>query len=183
MSKVMFNTLISTAELALHLNDPQWAICDCRHDLANPEAGKRAYAESHIPGARFVHLEQDLSAPLTGKNGRHPLPDAEKFRATLGRLGIDSSKQVVVYDASGGAFAARLWWMLRWQGHVDVAVLDGGFPKWLAEDRPATSGMPQVHETKFTAVPQKNAWVDAGFVETYVGKPGMLLIDARSPDR
>ena len=107
------STLISPSGLAAHLEDASWVVCDCRHDLADTETGRRAYAESHIPGARFVHLDEDLSAPKTGKNGRHSLPDPEKFMRRLGELGIDSAKQVVAYDASGGPYAARLWWMLR----------------------------------------------------------------------
>jgi thiosulfate/3-mercaptopyruvate sulfurtransferase len=96
---VNFTTLISVAELAGHPGDPNWVICDCRHDLANIHAGRRAYAESHIPGARFVHLDEDLSAPKSGRNGRHPLPDPGTFARRLGELGIDNAKQVVAYDA------------------------------------------------------------------------------------
>ena len=113
----MFTTLISVEELAQHLDDPDWVICDCRHDLARYEAGRRAYDEAHIPGARFLHLDEDLSGPKTGLNGRHPLPHPLTFALRLGALGIDNTKQVVAYDASGGCYAARLWWMLRWVGH------------------------------------------------------------------
>jgi len=102
-----YTTLISATDLAAHLHDTNWVVCDCRHDLADTEAGRRAWAESHIPGARFVHLDEDLSAPKTGTNGRHPLPDPAAFTRRLGSLGIDGSKQVVAYDASGGYYAAR----------------------------------------------------------------------------
>src|SRR5258705_12465173 len=141
---VTFSTLISAAELARHLEDPAWVVCDCRHDLADPEAGRRAYAGSHISGARFVHLDEDLSAPKTGKNGRQPLPDAEKFIRRLGELGIDGAKQVVAYDASGGPYAARLWWMLRWLGHDAVAVLDGGWNAWTKAGNPVTAPIPAI---------------------------------------
>ncbi len=175
-------TLVSTSLLAKHLDDPRWVICDCRHDLADPGAGRRAYVAAHIPSARFVNLDSDLSAPPTGRNGRHPLPSPEKFCETLGRLGIDREKQVVAYDSAGGAFAARLWWLLRWQGHSRVAVLDGGFPKWLAEKRPVSSEAPRIEPVIFHPKPQNNS-VDVRFVETHLGQIDMLLIDARSPER
>src|SRR5690242_1493768 len=111
-----YTTLISATDLASHIEDAGWIVCDCRHDLADAGAGHRAYAVSHIPGARFVHLDEDLSAPKTGKNGRHPLADPAAFSRRAGELGIDGTKQVVAYDASGGPYAARLWWMLRWLG-------------------------------------------------------------------
>jgi len=136
-------TLVSTTELAAHLEDASWVVFDCRHDLANPDAGAIAYAATHIPGARFLHLDRDLSAPKSGKNGRHPLPDPQAFMRSLGAAGVDSSKQVVAYDAKIGVYAARLWWMLRWLGHENVAVLDGGYAKWLHEGRPATAAVPQ----------------------------------------
>ncbi|MGH8756918.1 MAG: sulfurtransferase, partial [Burkholderiales bacterium] len=142
-------TLVSTSLLAKHLNDPRWVICDCRHDLADPGAGRRAYVAAHIPSARFVNLDTELSAPSTGNNGRHPLPSPEKFCETLGKLGVDRKKQVVAYDSAGGAFAARLWWLLRWQGADRVAVLDGGFPKWLAEKRPTSSEAPRIEPVMF----------------------------------
>ena len=123
-------TLISAEETAEHLKDPDWVICDCRHDLADYSAGYRAYRNGHIPGARFLHLDVDLSGPKTGLTGRHPLPHPATFSLRLGALGIDNSKQVVAYDDSGGPFAARLWWMLRWVGHERVAVLDGGLQAW-----------------------------------------------------
>src|SRR5688572_21150958 len=129
----MPTTLVSTGELAAR---PQWRVFDCRHDLARPELGEQQYREAHIPGALFAHLDRDLSATKTGRNGRHPLPKPETFIAWVGRQGLQASDQVVCYDAGNGAIAARLWWMLRWIGHRAVAVLDGGLAKWLAEKRP-----------------------------------------------
>ncbi len=132
-----FTTVISTTDLTQHLNDPSWLIIDCRHDLANPEVGYFAYEHGHIPGARFAHLDRDLSDQRCGSNsefrGRHPLPERHAFIDTLRRLGVNDDSQVVVYDAHGGMFAARLWWMLRWVGHEAVAVLDGGLSAWLAQ--------------------------------------------------
>ncbi|MGP1676878.1 MAG: sulfurtransferase [Burkholderiales bacterium] len=175
-------TLISTAELAAHLDDPAWAVLDCRHDLAKPDSGAQAYATAHIPGARFLHLDRDLSAPTTGKNGRHPLPDAQVFAQTLGAAGIDSNKQLVAYDAQTGVYAARLWWMLRWLGHENVAVLDGGYAKWVREGRAVTSAVPRPAPVRFFGQPHAMS-VDADDVLRSIGQPGRILIDARAPDR
>jgi len=175
-------TLISTAELAAHLEDAGWVIFDCRHDLAKPDSGVQDYAKAHIPGARFLHLDRDLSAPATGTNGRHPLPEAQAFMRTLGAAGVDSSKQVIAYDAKMGVYAARLWWMLRWLGHENVAVLDGGYAKWTDEGRPVTGAVPQPAPTRFTGQPRP-MWVDANEVLRSIGQPGRILVDARAPDR
>ncbi|HKW36965.1 MAG TPA: rhodanese-like domain-containing protein, partial [Burkholderiales bacterium] len=110
---MILTALVDTATLARHLGDPDWVVFDCRHDLADPGRGRAEYGQRHVPGARFLHLDEDLSAPKTGKNGRHPLPDPAKLAATLGQAGVDSAKQVVAYDAQGGMVAARLWWLLR----------------------------------------------------------------------
>src|SRR5215813_4839568 len=110
----MPTTLAGTAELAAH---PEWRVFDCRHDLARPGLGEEQYREAHIPGALFAHLDRDLSAPKTGRNGRHPLPQPEAFTSWLARCGVNPSDQIVCYDAANGAMAARLWWMLRWIGH------------------------------------------------------------------
>ena len=175
-------TLVSTAELAAHLDDPTWVVFDCRHDLAKPDSGARAYATAHIPGARFLHLDRDLSAPPTGKNGRHPLPDPPVFMRTLGAAGVDSSKQVIACDAQTGVYAARLWWMLRWLGHENVAVLDGGYAKWTHEARPVSSAVPQPAPAHF-AGQRRAISVDADDVMRSLGQPGRILIDARAPDR
>src|SRR5262245_26102483 len=135
-----FSTLIDTATLASHLHDPDWAIVDCRANLKDPAWGGREYAAGHIPNAVFASLDEDLSAQKTGTNGRHPWPDAARMSDALGRFGIDRSVQVVAYDQDTGMFASRLWWLLRWLGHDAVAVLDGGFRKWISENRPVVSG-------------------------------------------
>jgi thiosulfate/3-mercaptopyruvate sulfurtransferase len=158
-------------------------ICDCRHDLADTEAGRLAYAESHIPGARFVHLDEDLSAPKTGKNGRHPLPDPDKLVRRLGELGIDGTKQVVAYDASGGPYAARLWWMLRWLGHDAVAVLDGGWNAWTKGGNPVTAQLPAIKATRFSGRTRSDLARDVNSVAAGIGKGGPLLVDARAPNR
>ena len=121
-----FRTLISTAALALNLDDPAFAIVDCRAKLDDLEWGAREHAAAHIPGAVHADLTNDLSGPKSGTNGRHPMPDAQALAQTFGRLGIASGVQVVAYDQDNGMFASRLWWLLRWLGHDAVAVLDGG---------------------------------------------------------
>ena len=179
----MHTTLVSVAELAAHLDDAGWAVCDCRHDLADVGAGRRAYDESHVPGARFVHLDEDLSAPKTGRNGRHPLPDPDTFARRLGELGVDSAKQVVAYDASGGYYAARLWWMLRWLGHDAAAVLDGGWNAWLAARHSISKEAPKIRTARITPRLRAVATVDARIIAERLGKPGPFLLDARAPNR
>jgi thiosulfate/3-mercaptopyruvate sulfurtransferase len=177
-----YTTLVSTAQLARHIDDPEWVVIDCRHDLASPDAGAREYAGGHVPGARFLHLDRDLAAPVTGKNGRHPLPDPQVFMRTLENAGVASDKQVIAYDGQTGVYAARLWWMLRWLGHESVAVLDGGYGKWTREQRPVTAALPVVSQTRFTGAPRKT-WIDVGEVLRSLEEPGQVLVDARSADR
>jgi len=179
----MRTTLVSTSELATHLDEAAWVICDCRHDLADTAAGRRAYAEAHIPGARFVHLDEDLSAPKTGRNGRHPLPDPERFAQRLGELGISTASQVVGYDASGGYYAARLWWMLRWLGHEAAAVLDGGWQAWTRAGLPVTDAPPVIRPAQFRRGKPLAQPVTAAEVAGDSGKPQPRLLDARAPNR
>jgi thiosulfate/3-mercaptopyruvate sulfurtransferase len=131
--------LISTGELAERLSDPDLLVADCRFELGQPDAGLAAYQAGHVPGAVHVDLEKALSAAVTPATGRHPLPSPDAFAATLGRLGIGNSTRVACYDSGSGAFAARLWWMLRWLGHDAVAVVDGGFKAWVDEGRPVST--------------------------------------------
>jgi len=175
-------TLVSTDILAAHLPDPRWVVFDCRHDLARPAWGRAAYLESHIPGARFMHMDEDLAGPLTGRNGRHPLPDAAAFAAKLGAAGVGPGTQVVAYDAQGGVNAARLWWMLRWLGHDAAAVLDGGLGKWLRDERPQTAELPRIAPAAFAPRARALA-VDVDFVASHLRDPGMRLVDARSAER
>ena len=179
----MYTTLVSSHELARHLGERDWIVCDCRHDLGDYEAGRRAYADSHIPGARFLHLDEDLSGPKTGVNGRHPLPHPLTFALRLGALGIDDSRQVVAYDASGGCYAARLWWMLRWVGHTAVAVLDGGWQAWREQGLPVTAEKPFTQPTAYTLHLRPELAVDADYVLTHLNDSQITVVDARSPDR
>lgn len=179
----MFRTLITTDELETHLGQPDLVICDVRHDLARPdEWGRQQYESGHIPGAVFVHLDRDLSAAMTGTNGRHPLPTPEAAADTFGRLGIAPGRQVVAYDQGGGAFAARLWWMLHWLGFDSAAVLDGGYAKWSGEGRvvSADEDTPAPAEFKIRRV---TPTVNATGVMASLGRQGLLMLDARAPQR
>jgi thiosulfate/3-mercaptopyruvate sulfurtransferase len=176
-------TLVSAEETAAHLRDPDWIICDCRHDLADYSAGYRAYRNGHIPGARFLHLDVDLSGPKTGLTGRHPLPHPATFCLRLGALGIDNSKQIVAYDDSGGPYAARLWWMLRWVGHTRAAVLDGGWAGWNRAKLPVTIEQPAVEAATFTGRVQQDAAADSAQIVARLKDRKATVIDARSPDR
>ena len=176
-------TLVSAKETAAHLDDPQWVICDCRHDLADYSAGYRAYRSGHIPGARFLHLDVDLSGPKTGLNGRHPLPHPATFCLRLGALGISNDTQVIAYDEPGGVYASRLWWMLRWVGHTRVAVLDGGWQNWTDANLPVTVEQPVVEPASYHGRAQKQITVDSTQLLAQLGKSGTLVFDARSADR
>lgn len=179
---MVFSTLVSTADLAHHLAEANWVICDCRHDLLEPDTGRSAHARAHIPGAHFLHIDEDLSGPKLGQNGRHPLPQADKLTARLGGIGVDRDSQVIAYDAHGGMFAARLWWLLRWLGHEAVAVLDGGIPKWIAEGRPITADSAPARPRTFERSPGILP-VNATFVLTHLDGHGMRLLDARAAER
>jgi thiosulfate/3-mercaptopyruvate sulfurtransferase len=178
----MFTTLVATGELARHLDDPRWTVFDCRHDLLRPGLGRIEYVRAHIPGARFLHMDEDLAGPTTGTNGRHPLPDPTVFAAKLGAAGVGADTQVVAYDAEGCVNAARLWWLLRWLGHDAVAVLDGGLGKWMREKRPVTAELPRVAPARFDARLRPLA-VDAGLVLAQLRTPAMKIVDARSAER
>jgi thiosulfate/3-mercaptopyruvate sulfurtransferase len=181
----MFDTLVETEALAAHLDDPAWVLLDCRAALADPEAGPKLYATSHIPGARHIHLERELSSPVTPDTGRHPLPDRRHLADTLGLAGVDADTQIVAYDDMQGAYAARLWWLARWLGHTQVAVLNGGWQQWLKEERPVTTALPASRPREF---PLRDLAQDPQISVTDVlelvrGRKHGLLLDARAPAR
>lgn len=180
---VTHRTLVDTETLASLLADPQVVVVDCRFDLTNTGAGEAAYEQAHIPGAVYAHLDRDLSGPKTGTNGRHPLPAPDALVRTLGRLGVGPGVQVVAYDQDSGMYASRLWWLLRWMGHGAVAVLDGGFAKWAAEQRPAASGVDTRPSREFTGAPQAALTVSAAQVPQVAGSAHARLVDARAPER
>ena len=181
-------TLIEPRELALHLDDPGWAIIDCRFDLARPDWGARAFADGHIPHALYAHLEHDLSGPRTPRSGRHPLPEVELLAATFARFGIDERVQVIAYDQSTGAFAARLWWLLRWLGHAQVAVLNGGLAAWVRAGLPLSTTIEARAPRRFRATADARRVVSGSEVAALVSADALAraeqpLIDARSADR
>jgi thiosulfate/3-mercaptopyruvate sulfurtransferase len=177
----MFTTLISVDDLAAHLDDPRWIIFDCRHDLAAPDAGEALYRASRLPGARFLHLDRDLAGPMTGRNGRHPVPDPDTLAAKLAAAGVRSDTQVVGYDAHGGMYAARLWWLLRWLGHDAVAVLDGGWQAWTGEGRSIETTAPAALDRGELNVSLAPLAVPIDALQK--DRAGMVLVDARAPDR
>lgn len=176
-----FSALISVASLASALGEPELVIVDCRASLQDPAAGPAAYAEAHLPGAVFAGLLEDLSGPIVpGRTGRHPLPSVAALVDKLRAWGIGLQSQVVVYDDAGGAFAARLWWLLRWLGHETVALLDGGIAAWLAAGQPITRELPAPHVGDFTPRPHPHLLADAA--ELLQSAPRKVF-DARAPER
>lgn len=179
----MFSTLIDPASLASHVGDPEWIVVDCRFDLADPARGEQQYVEAHIPGARYAHLDRDLSGVPNGSNGRHPLPSPDQMRERFGRLGITPGHQVIAYDADSGMFAARLWWMLRYMGHDAVAVLDGGLARWVREGHPTREGRETGAPASFAGEP-RTAWrLTADDVLGGLNEANRLMVDARTNER
>lgn len=176
-----FTTLISPDQLSSRLGQPGWAIFDCRFDLADTEKGERAYRAGHIPGAVYAHLDRHLSGPITPASGRHPLPDSEVFQRWLGGQGISNSSQVVAYDDSGGSMAVRLWWLLRWLGHYRVAVLDGGWPGWIAAGLPVTRQIVAPRHATFSGVPDTSMVVTTQSL--LAADAGLQLVDMRTAER
>ena len=191
---MVFRTLIDAGSLQALLGTPQLVLIDCRFDLMHPAAGRQAFLEAHIPGARHADLNHDLAAPIGADTGRHPLPAPAAFAATLTRLGITNACQVIAYDDANGSFAARLWWMLRWVGHDAVAVLDGGYQAWRKLGGPLQSGEPApaaVGNLGFTPRPAGAALITTAGLERALFAPAPptprtpkpLLVDARAPQR
>jgi thiosulfate/3-mercaptopyruvate sulfurtransferase len=178
-----YTTLVNTQTLANHLDDPSWVKLDCRFSLGDPGAGRRAYTIEHIPGARYAHLDEDLSSPVSETTGRHPLPSPNTLAEKLGCWGVDRSKQLIVYDDAGGAIAGRLWWLLRWLGHESVAVLDGDFRKWRREARPMISDESPLETKAFHPGINPDLWVDTAEIERIVAGEEGKIIDARSEER
>ena len=187
----MYTTLITASELAARIDDPKLVVVDCRHDLMNLAAGADSYAAGHLPGAVFGNMETALSGAKRGADGRfrgrHPLPEQAALLATLRSWGVDDDSLVVAYDAHGGMFAARLWWLLRWLGHPAVAVLDGGLAAWQSQALPMTTEAPASRRGAIGAHTPLVQTVSADDVLANVlaniGTGDVTVIDARAPDR
>lgn len=176
--------LISSTELVQAMVDQRVRIVDCRFELLDPGAGRRLYADGHVPGAMFADLDRDLAAPVTAGSGRHPLPDAQTLASTLGRLGISNSSRVVVYDQGNGALASRCWWLLRWLGHDDAQLLDGGFASWKRRGLPIETGDHKRRAVEFVAAPRDELVLQAHEIAAAGEECGALqLVDARDRDR
>jgi thiosulfate/3-mercaptopyruvate sulfurtransferase len=176
-----FGPLVDVAWLHAHAGDPDVRVIDVRWYMRD-RRGADEYARGHVPGAVFVDLDRDLSAPVGP--GRHPLPAREAFERAMRRAGVSAQTRVVAYDDAGGSIAARLWWLLRYFGHARVAVLDGGLPAWTAAGHPLVAEVPAVPEGTFTAAPPRDeATVDKAYVAAARTREGVLLLDARAPER
>ena len=187
INPMTYTTTISIDELSRFLGETDWAVLDCRYSLADPGSGRLAYQAAHVPGAVYVHLDEDLCAPVVpGKTGRHPLPPVGKLAESFSRWGIERGVQVVVYDdypGGSGAIAARCWWSLRYLGHAAVAVLDGGWVRWRAAGLPARVGVEERHRRQFVADVQPHMLASVDDVQAARFDPAYRLFDSRSPDR
>ncbi|HWY72402.1 MAG TPA: sulfurtransferase [Burkholderiaceae bacterium] len=178
-----YDTLIDADTLRLNLGRPGWRVIDCRHDLLHPGAGWQAYLDGHIAGAVYAHLDRDLSGPRTPGSGRHPLPDPDRLAESFRTWGIDPQTQIVAYDASGGSFAGRLWWLARWLGHDRVALLDGGWQAALKAALTIESGAASPPPGRFERTSPREQPVHVDAVQAVRSDPDWLIVDARAPDR
>ncbi|TWT17482.1 sulfurtransferase [Luteimonas marina] len=182
MTRSGWNTLVQPEALAAALDERDVVVVDCRFSLADPEAGEQAYRAGHIPGARYAHLDRDLSDHGKQGQGRHPWPDASDFSARLSDWGISPGSRVLAYDAGDGAFAARLWCLLKMLGHEAVAVLDGGWARWTALGLPVDAAVPSPSPAAYAATFDASRLFDADGVRRHLDAGGLVL-DARAPER
>jgi thiosulfate/3-mercaptopyruvate sulfurtransferase len=175
--------LISAEQLAERLDDANVIVVDCRFNLMDPAAGRAAWATGHIPGAFYADLDQDLAAPRAATTGRHPLPDPQHLGAILGGWGLEPNLTVVAYDDVGGAVAARLWWLLRWAGHQQVALLDGGWQAWQQADLPVEQAQPSLAEGAYPIKPGMMPTITVDEVQESLQQEQLVLLDARDAKR
>lgn len=175
--------VVSMKWLLARMYEPDLVIADCRFVLGQPDAGRLAYEESHIPGAVYLDLERDLSSLIGEHGGRHPLPDAAELAARLSRAGIGNGTRVVAYDDQGGAMASRLWWLLRYLGHEQVYVMDEGFSAWQREGFPVSAEQKIIVPSSFVATVQHNMLVEVDDVREALGTDRFVLVDSRDPAR
>jgi len=176
--------LIDAEQLQMRIDDKDLRILDCRFDLAQPDAGRDVFLAGHIPGAVYADLDKDLAGSVCAGSGRHPLPEATELERTFGRLGISSGTQVVVYDAGSGAFAARAWWLLRWLGHEQVRLLEGGIGRWQELGLPLQEGNVSVAAKPFSGTARSELVVEIDEILMHAAGVKLLtLVDAREEAR
>lgn len=178
-----YTNVIAPADLAESIGNTDWVVVDCRFDLNDVQAGRHAYEEGHLPGAVYADLETDLSSVPHAAQGRHPLPDSQALAERLGAWGIGDDTQVVAYDDAGGAWAGRLWWLLRWLGHDRVAVLDGGVPAWVAEGHALSRDEAEPIPRSFTPRPDPGQLADTEALAEELARGDCLLVDVRAAAR
>jgi thiosulfate/3-mercaptopyruvate sulfurtransferase len=178
-----YTTLIEADTLAGQLGREDLRLFDCRFELGNGSWGESEFAAAHIPGAQYLHLDRDLSGPVTAASGRHPLPDPHDFARRLGERGVDARCQLIAYDQGNGAYAARLWWLARWIGLPRIAVLNGGMAAWRSAGLPLSNEPTSPVPRQLSANPAPGAWLDSEAVDGLRSKPGHLIVDARGAER
>ena len=178
-----YQTIISVEDLNKNLNTQDWLIFDCRFILKDPEGGLKKFNQGHIPGAQYADMDKDLASPMTSTSGRHPLPNPDEFINKLQSWGVNNTSQIICYDDMSGAFAARMWWLLKWLGHNDVAVLDGGIDKWTANNLTLETDTQQKAAGSFSGQANNDMWVDVEFVQKELAENNINLLDARSAER
>jgi len=178
-----YTTLIDAATLGRQLDRSDLVLFDCRFDLGNVHWGETEYAAAHLPGALYLHLDRDLSGPITPASGRHPLPEPGAFAQRMAALGVGAGSQVIAYDQGNGAHAARLWWLLRWIGFREVAVLDGGMAAWRAAGMPLETEVRKPLPRALPVALNDDAWVSSERVNELRVQPRTLVVDARGAER
>ena len=178
-----YQTIISVGDLNNNINNESWFVFDCRFLLKDPNGGLEKFNQGHIHGAQFADMDKDLSSPMTNSSGRHPLPNANTLIEKLQLWGVNNNSQIVCYDDVSGAFAARMWWLLNWVGHKDVAVLDGGIDKWIAGGLPLEQELRTRLRGNFSGQANDALWVDIEFIQQQLLHNNIKLLDARSNER
>jgi len=178
-----FQTIISTQDLQKNINDQDWFVFDCRFLLKDPEGGLKKFKQDHIPGAQYADMDKDLASAMTATSGRHPLPNPDELIQKLQSWGVNNSSQIICYDDMSGAFAARMWWLLKWLGHNDVAVLDGGIDKWTTSNFSLEADVKTRQVGSFAGQANNDMWVGIDFVKQQLEANKINLLDARSGER
>lgn len=178
-----YQTIISVEDLNKNISNQDWFLFDCRFLLKDPAGGLAKYNQGHIPTAQFADMDTDLSSAMTAASGRHPLPNPKELTQKLQAWGVSNSSQIICYDDISGAFAARMWWLLKWLGHDNVAVLDGGIEKWTAAGLPLESDVKTRSAGSFNGEANNGMWVDVSFVKQQLAENKINLLDARSDER